>query len=375
MTGGFNYIATYDILYMLLTLIKRKADEMKKLAYTLAEALIAMAVIGIIAAITLPMINKFIPDGNKALYLKTYDSLVEITQALVANRSLYPITNEGDGTIYTNYPLYNTNFTAAVDGTNYGGNVAKYCQLLATSFGDVPTNCSSNTLPAEPSWTEANISFTAPNGVTFMVYTDAGLENGASGRLVRYRSDVYIDVDGIEKGNNCTFDAASCKQPDRFKFEVASDGKIIASDIKGQEYLATRMSLRLYKDEDLRTSLGLVAANLTGQDWKKPYEGEIEIELPDGESWADWCTASQLRNTYVNGIYCEIHNPDMPLGDYSNQRHVYWHKEAGRWVELNGVYKVDKGGEYDGYAAPYDGDDRGDILLDSYYGSEKKEDV
>lgn len=315
---------------------------MKKLAYTLAEALIAMAVIGVIAAVMLPMVNKFMPDGNKALYLKTYDSLVEITHALVANRSLYPITNEGDGAIYTNYPLYNTRFIANVEGTNYGGNVAKYCQLLATSFGDVPTNCSSGTLPAEPSWTESNISFTAPNGVAFMVYTDAGLENGASGRLVRYRSDVYIDVDGIEKGNNCSFDAANCKQPDRFKFEVSSDGKVIASDIKGQEYLSTRMSLRLYKDDDLRNSLGLIAANLEGEDWKKPYEGEIEIELPEGEKWADWVVLSNLFKTFSPGVYAEVHNPSMPIGDYTHQRHVYWHTEAQRWVEIPNVYYVRK---------------------------------
>lgn len=344
---------------MLLAPKKRKADEMKKLAYTLAEALIAMVIIGIIAAITLPMMNKFMPDGNKALYLKTYDSLVEITQALVANPRLYPITNEGDGTIYTNYPLYNTDFIATVDGTNYGGNLAKYCQLLATSFGDVPTNCSSNPLPTEPSWTEDNISFTAPNGIAFMVYTDAGLENGEIGRLVRYRSDVYIDVNGVEKGNNCSFDATSCKQPDRFKFEVSSDGKVIASDIKGQEYLATRMSLRLYKDDDLRNSLSLIVANLEDEDWKKPYEGEIELpELPDGEAYADWVVLSNLFKTYSPGVYAEIHNPNMPIGDYTHQRHVYWHPEAQHWVEMQGIYHVSRN-EYN-YGA-YAGEDAGEI--------------
>ena len=45
---------------------------MKKLAYTLAEVLITMTIIGIIAAVTFPMANKFMPDRNKVLYLKTY---------------------------------------------------------------------------------------------------------------------------------------------------------------------------------------------------------------------------------------------------------------------------------------------------------------
>ena len=42
---------------------------MKRFGYTLAEALIALAIVGVVAAIALPMANKFMPDGNKILYL------------------------------------------------------------------------------------------------------------------------------------------------------------------------------------------------------------------------------------------------------------------------------------------------------------------
>lgn len=63
---------------------------MKKKGYTLAEALIAMGVIGIVAALMLPMLSKYKPDPNKALFIRTYDSIVEAVSVLVANDEFFP---------------------------------------------------------------------------------------------------------------------------------------------------------------------------------------------------------------------------------------------------------------------------------------------
>ena len=63
---------------------------MKKKGYTLAEALIAMGVIGIVAALMLPMLSKYKPDANKALFIRTYDSIVEAVSVLVANDEFFP---------------------------------------------------------------------------------------------------------------------------------------------------------------------------------------------------------------------------------------------------------------------------------------------
>lgn len=43
---------------------------MKKKAFTLAEALIALGVVGIVAALMLPLANKTKPDAMKVKYLK-----------------------------------------------------------------------------------------------------------------------------------------------------------------------------------------------------------------------------------------------------------------------------------------------------------------
>lgn len=336
---------------MLFTLEKRKANDMKKHAYTLAEVLIALGIIGVIAAVTLPLASKYMPDGYKVLYLKTYDSLMDVTHSIAANHLLYPTKNDGDRVIYTNYPLFNTRYMAVLDGETYGGSVAKYCQLLATSFGDVPTNCSSDAPPNVPNWTEDNISFTATNGVAFMVYTDAAKE----WTHVRYKSDVYIDVDGISKGPNCSYDADSCPQPDRFKFEVSSDGKVIASDERGQEYIATRANWRLFNND-----LGLPVANLEGDDLRKPLEQEAQNceNVQEWELCADNVVLGQLFKTFARGVYAQIWNPDMGPGNYTHQRHFYYNSTDNTWRELKDTYYVSRN-QYS--FTPYAGEGAGDI--------------
>ena len=63
---------------------------MKKKGYTLAEALIALGLIGVIAALMLPLMNKFKPDGDKALFIRTYDSIIEVNSMLLEDEVLYP---------------------------------------------------------------------------------------------------------------------------------------------------------------------------------------------------------------------------------------------------------------------------------------------
>lgn len=324
---------------------------MKRFAYTLAEALIALAIIAVIAAITLPMANKFMPDGTKVLYLKAYDSLMAMTQGIAANTRIYPTNNEGETIIYKNYPLFNQ-INVTVDGVTYGGNSAKFCQLLAATFGDDAPKCSTSYVE-NPEWKADNISFTANNGTEFMVYTDSAKQ----GNIAHYQTDVYIDTNGIERGNNCTFDEDSCKEPDRFKFEISSDGKIIASDIKGQEYIATRANWRLYRDNDIRNDLGLTLAHLLDEDINKRIESD-KPDLPGGQKYVEDIKAKNLFKTFSKGVYAELHNPSMPAGNYTRQRHYYWSQDANSWVEIEGIYYVNPG---DYSFEPYTGNDADEI--------------
>ncbi len=231
---------------------------MKNKALTLAEVIIVLAVVGIIAAIFVPLANKFVPDKNKVLFLKVYDSIISATQDFATNQTLFPITNENDDIIYKNYPFVN-NQEVEIDNVKYSGK-EKYCKFLATTMNSGNPNC--NVTP-----NSGKVSFVAQNGIAFWVDTLSSI----SDTTATYQTDVYFDVDGVENGNNC-FYSTNCKNPDRFKLMISSDGKVVISDEKGQEYLLSRANFRKVDEENFQT----LVANLDDIDRVKPLEKMVK---------------------------------------------------------------------------------------------------
>jgi len=45
---------------------------MKKLGFTLSEIIVTLCIIGVVAAITAPLIENLVPDKNKMMVLKYY---------------------------------------------------------------------------------------------------------------------------------------------------------------------------------------------------------------------------------------------------------------------------------------------------------------
>ena len=62
---------------------------MKRNGFTLSELIVAIGIIGILAAITVPMLDNILPDQNKIKVLKYYKVIQEISQELVNDKSLY----------------------------------------------------------------------------------------------------------------------------------------------------------------------------------------------------------------------------------------------------------------------------------------------
>ena len=56
---------------------------MNKKGFTLAEVLIALAIIGVTAAITAPMLSSLMPDKHKAMVLKYYKTITDINKDLL----------------------------------------------------------------------------------------------------------------------------------------------------------------------------------------------------------------------------------------------------------------------------------------------------
>ena len=112
---------------------------MKKQGYTLAEILICLGIIGILAAILLPLANKYKPDGIKATYVKTYYTLVETIREIASNQAIYPLTDSNFTYSYNKAPLFNLEEVTIGKDENgnpkkYGGDEAKLCEVLSEFF-------------------------------------------------------------------------------------------------------------------------------------------------------------------------------------------------------------------------------------------------
>lgn len=213
---------------------------MKSKGYTLAEVLITLAVIGVIAAVVAPLINKYRPDTTKIMYLKTYDAVVESIDFLAKSNDFYPlILKNDDGTLYdfSNNPLYNTSVVKLSDATFGGKN--KLCATLAYVLSsNKSAECKPDYLEqdsVDTNWS-SNKSFDSRNGAEFIVTTNRDDEGTI------YKTDIYFDVNGT-KGNNCLY-SDNCKEPDRFKLSVSAKGQVYPTDPIGNAYLKNRHSVR-----------------------------------------------------------------------------------------------------------------------------------
>lgn len=227
---------------------------MKKFGYTLAEALISVAIIGVIAAIMLPLTNKFKPDTNKITFLKTYDSLSNVIKEVSSNTNFYPILDRNPRALlnmlnYYQTPLYNTNSSTLNDPnddsveifSSEAGN-AKLCSILAYMYGQAEPTCNDIAMYTNANFSN-NISFTYNNGVQYSVYS------AITHNPFTFDTRITIDVNG-SKNPNCIYSDA-CTRPDRFTFHVTPNGHLIAADQMGQAYLQTRTNTRSM-DYDMR---------------------------------------------------------------------------------------------------------------------------
>lgn len=230
---------------------------MKKHGFTLAEALIALGIVGVIAALALPMVNKVKPDPIKVTYLKTYDSIVSAVKTFSALTPFYapsgPNGAEGllvDEGFYVEYPLLNDE-KAKNGEVKLAAGTRKFCDSLYNSLAvSGANNCSESN--AQVDYDTANNkltrSFKTNNGVEFQVYTK--FETGKAGDhnpttdnpkdWAKFESAIYVDLNGPE-GNNCLYNSNTCSSPDRFKFIVGPDGRVYPADPVGKLYLKTRL--------------------------------------------------------------------------------------------------------------------------------------
>ncbi len=206
--------------------MSRKSD---KKGFTLAEMLIALAVIGVIAAITMPLLHKIIPTKEDTTKKKADYLVQQIVNQLYDDDIMYPKTKEFTvGFQNTEKATIFNPATKKLD--DYEGNT-KFCELFASRMvvasGSGPIVCENQINESGTTLARGKRSFTAKDGIEwYLPVTD--FKKGAA--------EIMVDVNGPE-GKNCVEgekykDAlgvehtCSAKDADRFIYFIKTNGTI-----------------------------------------------------------------------------------------------------------------------------------------------------
>lgn len=217
--------------------------KLKVTAFTLAEILIAIAIVAALCLVLISVLLRIPPSTNKMMFKKSYYALNEAVNEVINSDADYPaeqILTFTDGDHQRGF-----NFTNATSN----GSTNKFCYLLTHAFRTENAVCPSASTGATSG------SFTTSDGISYQIYipvadsfnisniTNLTTVANTSSYAFPINSDLYttkilIDVNGIDKAPNCTLDtvgntygfnySASCKDPDRFIIGVRYDGNLQA---------------------------------------------------------------------------------------------------------------------------------------------------
>lgn len=167
---------------------------------SMSEILIALAIIGVIAAITIPALSKAIPSKEETIHKKMSYIVEQVTGQLYDDDIMYPKKSD----------LFSQGFQntvkVTINGVDYEGDT-KFCELFASKF---------NKITSEVKCEEDQKSFTSTDNVDWYLPISDFKEGSA---------ELMIDVNG-SKGSNCEEGAANCKNPDRFKYYIKPNGTV-----------------------------------------------------------------------------------------------------------------------------------------------------
>lgn len=224
---------------------------MFKKGFTLAETMITLGILGVLAAILIPAVMKLSPDNNRVMFKKAYYTLERAITYMINNDANYPASvtyTAADSVIYLKG--FN-NTTQSSNDTN------KFCYFLA----DMMNIIGNYTCPALGENGDTVLgSFQTSDGIKWGIYTPVSdtTNNGSDSASCTgaefpinstcyYTTKVAVDVNG-DKGPNCTTDQVrdsgssyhpddrydtlltnycpTGQEPDQFLISVRYDGKL-----------------------------------------------------------------------------------------------------------------------------------------------------
>lgn len=197
----------------------------KKRAMTLAELLICIGIIGIIAAITLPVLRKVIPTKEDSFHKKVNYTIEQVVTQLYDDESMYPRKSD-----FYSQGFQNTE-KVTINGIEYGGDKnsasaqeqrkakEKFCRLFASKFeisSETNLVCENQTEETATSLARGKRSFRAKDNVDwYLPVTD----------FSKGTAEIMVDVNNDDPPN-CIEGSNGCNNPDRFLYYVKPNGAI-----------------------------------------------------------------------------------------------------------------------------------------------------
>lgn len=184
-----------------------------KNAFTMAEALIVLSVVGILAALSVVAVNNSKPDENIIMFRKGYATTAKAVQNLLNDTALYPNANSSETLSRLGNSIENKKGLTDTSGT-YKNNFAYNFALLVNPVTALSgTNCT-NTTNVESTKT---CKFTTADGIYWEVdSTMSGTSPNAYVTMHLYG----------QNGASCSYNANSCPRPTKFKLKIDKMGSI-----------------------------------------------------------------------------------------------------------------------------------------------------
>ncbi len=172
-------------------------DIEKKYGFTLAETLIVMCILGVLAVLLLVNVQRATPDKNKAMFKKAFSVAQRAINDIAADESLYPFDPKKIKLVNTEeVGIPSTSIvTSRGEITKIGGKL-KLCTLFADRLN----------LASKLFYTDDGCYFETTDGVAWFVPV---LGDEASCTIDAYhtcgvgqKAVIVVDVDGLKRGPN-----------------------------------------------------------------------------------------------------------------------------------------------------------------------------
>lgn len=261
-----------------------KTNSNNKNGYTLTEILIAIAVIGAIALIIIPTLQKFMPNKENEMHKKMSYLVEQIAAQMYDNETFYPRTSD-----ITKAGFQNTD-AISVGGIEYGGTSdtdkkQKFCKLFARQF-----NKTGNAVSCPSSLDSTTPSFRSTDGVDWWIPQTTFTENNDEQTPGFVK--IKIDVNGTNKGPNCASGQNNCRKPDTFYYYISTNGSVTLAN-------PTIVSSGNF---EINTSVTTVDKNGNP---KNNQGGIVKIAIinPDNSYGTFSSSANSFKNLKVNTSY------------------------------------------------------------------------